>query len=464
MSLNKRSKYLLKNITIFTISNFSTKLITFFLIPLYTWKLSTSEYGIVDLLFTISSFIYPLLTLNIVESVFRFSMDKNKEDNKIIYNGIICNIIGIVIGILIIPITNIFENYSDYSILFYLYVVSLSLSQTLLVFLKGQEKLKLFAIGNIINTTLVALFNIVFLLIFDLSINGYFLAYILANVVVIIYCFIFGKIKINLSKSNYDKNLLVNMLKYSIVLLPTSFMWWIINSSDRIMIASLIGNDANGIYAISYKLPSLLTMLATIFNQAWMFSAITEKDSDDYQKYTNNVFSKLFIILSMSAIGLLGIIKPIFSIYVAPDYYEAWKYVPFLVFGYIFMTLSTFISTSYNVHKDSKGILFSGLFGAITNIFLNFLFIPLLGVSGAALATMFSYIVVFIYRLIDTKKYIKINIDLKHVFLITLVLISCVITYLDTIMNIVWCIIALIMILICYGKDTLSIINNIRKE
>ena len=92
---NTRNKYLIKNTTIFTISNFSTKIISFFLIPLYTWKLTKADYGIVDLLFTISTFLYPVLTLNIVEAVFRFSMDKDKNDKKIIYNGVLCNIIGI---------------------------------------------------------------------------------------------------------------------------------------------------------------------------------------------------------------------------------------------------------------------------------------------------------------------------------------------------------------------------------
>ena len=242
------------------------------------------------------------------------------------------------------------------------------------------------------------------------------------------------------------------MIRYSSVLIPTSFMWWIINSSDKAMIACFIGNDATGIYAISYKLPSLLTTVASIFNQAWVFSAINEKDSNDYEKYTNGVFNSLFGILSLSAVVLLGMLKIIFSIYVSPEYYSAWQYVPFLVLGYIFMTMGTFVSTSYNVHKDSKGFLFSGSFGAICNVILNILLIPLFGIYGAAIATMCSYIVVFIYRIFDTKKYLKIKIKITHVVVLGIVIGSVIITYFNTYFNIIYMIVAISIIVYIYRK------------
>ena len=72
------------------------------------------------------------------------------------------------------------------------------------------------------------------------------------------------------------------------------------------------------------------------------------------------------------------------------------------------------MATSYTVHKDSFGYLFSGMFGAIFNIVMNLALIPLIGVYGAALATCISYILVFIFRLFHTRKYIKYNIKNKE--------------------------------------------------
>lgn len=87
---------------------------------------------------------------------------------------------------------------------------------------------------------------------------------------------------------------------------------------------------------------------------------------------------------------------------------------PFLIVGCVYLTLGTFMSTGYTVHKDSKGFLMSGLFGGVLNIILNFLLIPIIGVYGAALATCISYISVFAFRVFNTRKYMKYKVLTKE--------------------------------------------------
>ena len=108
MEKNEKTKYLLKNTTIFAISNMATKLITFFLVPLYTFCLTTKEYGIIDLFFTISSVIIPIMTLNVVEGIYRFSMDKGASNNKIVSIGILMFGLCILLGIITIPIFRVY--------------------------------------------------------------------------------------------------------------------------------------------------------------------------------------------------------------------------------------------------------------------------------------------------------------------------------------------------------------------
>ena len=71
---NSRNSYLIKNTMIFTLGNLGSKLISFFLIPLYTNALTTTEYGVVDLIATVGTVAAPVLTLNICESVMRFAL------------------------------------------------------------------------------------------------------------------------------------------------------------------------------------------------------------------------------------------------------------------------------------------------------------------------------------------------------------------------------------------------------
>lgn len=428
----QRNKYLLKNTVIFSIGNFGTKIISFFLVPLYTNILTTREYGTVDLIYTIGMVLVPLLTLNIGESIMRFALDKDADCDKIMSTGITILIFGAIIGLLILPIANLFESVSNYSIYIYLYTLTLAFSQIFLCYLRGKEFLLTYSIGNIIQSLTIAIFNIIFLIGMKKGIEGYLMAYILANVCTGLYGFWAGKVNLVIKKYSIDIELSKNMIKYSVVLIPNSFMWWIMNSSDRMMVSAMISVTANGVYAVAYKIPTLLSTITTIFNQAWSYSAIREDESEDKEEYNNRVYENLVTIVIVVATGLLMIMKPFLSVYVGKEYYAAWHYVPYLIVGFVFMTLGSFIATSYTVHKDSMGFLISGTVGAIINLILNFILIPMMGVSGAAFATCISYFGVFVYRIKDTQKYIKLRVfKRKQICGYALLILSAMTCYLD---------------------------------
>ena len=116
-----RLKYLLKNTLIFSIGNFATKIISFFLIPLYTNLLSTYDYGLVDLIFTIATIAVPILTLNIMEAVMRFNLDKGVNHDEITKIGIVILLAATIIGVVLIPISNCISSLSDLGLFIYFY-------------------------------------------------------------------------------------------------------------------------------------------------------------------------------------------------------------------------------------------------------------------------------------------------------------------------------------------------------
>lgn len=407
MVSESRNRYLLKNTLIFTLGNIGARMISFLLIPLYTNVLTKSQYGTVDLITTISTVAGPMLTLNIAESVMRFGLDKDADKEKNTQCGSIVLFIAMIIGLILIPICRHVTEVSEYAMYVYFYVISLSASQLFLCDLRGKELLLKYSLGNILQTLMIAILNIMFLLVLKMETGGYLLAYIIANFIVAVYAIIAGKDYKAFSFHNIDLYKLKEMVRYSVVLIPNTFMWWIMNSSDRIMVTYMVNSAANGIYAVSYKLPTLVSTLTGIFNQAWSYSAIREEGAEDESAYNNRVFKTLTAVVMMIGLFMMLITKPFLKIYVSAEYYNAWKYTPFLIVGCVYLTLSTFVATSYTVHKDSFGYLFSGMFGAICNVFLNFLWIPRIGVYGAALATGISYIAVFGFRILNTRKYIK---------------------------------------------------------
>ena len=409
-----RGRYLAKNTAIFAIGNVASRLISFFLVPLYTNILTTAEYGVVDLVNTLCTVLAPILILNINEAVMRFALDKGANYKKIMSTGLTVFVGAILFGILVIPASSLFSEVAPYSTYIYFYTVTLAGSQLFLCYLRGKENIAFYSVGSVLQTMTIALFNILFLAVLHKGIKGYFLAYIISNIITILFAFIAGNVREVIRDYKFDIKLTKAMAAYSVVLIPNTFMWWIMNSSDRVMVTSIIGVAANGIYAVSYKLPSLVSTMTGIFNQAWSYSAIREDGAEDENEYNNMVFNRLISIVMLLSIALLTIVKPFLSLYVGMDYYSAWKYTPFLIIGSAYLTLATFMATSYTVHKDSFGYLFSATFGAVLNIVLNFLLIPIIHVYGAAFATCISYIAVFAFRLIHTKKYIKYNIKNKE--------------------------------------------------
>ncbi len=427
-----RKKYLAKNTALFALNSIGTKLIIFLLVPVYTKALATSEFGVADLVTTLSSIVVPIITLNIHEAVMRFSLDEDADHNRIISIGISVILLSAVFGLAIIPISKIWDLLSPYSVYFYLYCVTHGIYNICAAVLRGKELLVPFAICNILVTFTGAVLNIVFLVYCGLGVKGYFLGFILSYVVGCVYSVIKSKLYKVFAHFRFDRWLAKKMCTYSVVLIPNSLMWWIMNASDRLMVISMIGAAANGIYGVAYKIPSAISTMSVVFNQAWSYSAIHEEKSEDKNAFNEKMYNYLFEFQLVITAALMLIIKPLMKVYVAADYYSAWRYTPPLLFGYFFMSLGTFFSTQYTVRKDSKGFLFSGTIGAAVNVVLNLLLIPKYGPLGAAVATAAAYISVFAYRVRDTKKYFSIKwISLKKVISVLVLLFMGIGNYLE---------------------------------
>lgn len=409
-----RGRYLAKNTMIFSIGNFGQKIISFLLIPLYTNVLQTDEYGTIDLITTICTVLAPILILNISEAVMRFEQDRGADKAEIFKIGFRIFEISILLGFFLIPLYRSFPFIKEYCIYIYLYNISIGASMLFLCDLRGKELLLHYSIGGILATLSSAILNILFLCVLKLGLRGYLVAYIISNTITAVYAACMGKSFYKYKETFINRTKIIEMVKFSAVLIPNSFMWWIMNSSDRLMVTVMVGSSQNGIYAISYKLPTLVSTITGIFNQAWTYSAIREQGTEDEEEYNNSIFESLISFSIFIGIVILTFIKPFLRVYVEKSYYEAWKYTPFLVIGCVYLTMGTFISTTYNVHKDSKAFLVSASIGAVTNIVLNFLLIPFLQVYGAAIATCISYIAVFVFRLFDTKRYIIFKVKNKE--------------------------------------------------
>jgi O-antigen/teichoic acid export membrane protein len=415
-------KKLISNSLIFAIGNLGTKLIVFFLIPLYTYYLTTSEFGMMDLLVTTISLLLPIFTVCIFDSVLRFVMDKNYDKQAVLINALVILLIGFTLLLILYPILDYILPFDEYFIYFYLIFFVQSIETIFNQFIRAKGLVRLFATSGIVNAFLLLISNILFLVILHRGIDGYLISLNIASIGSILFIYIRGKVyrDINFKKLNFG--LLKEMLQYSIPLIPNSLMWWIMGLSDRYIITFFLGLSANGLYAVANKIPSLLNIVNSIFFQAWQMSAIEEAKSKDKSKFFSNVFSVLSIAMLVSTSLLLAHLKLIVNLFLADTYFESWKYVPFLMLSVVFSSFSSFLGTNYIAVKKTSGVFKTSVIGAIINVVLNIILIPIIGINGAAIGTMLSFVAIWILRIIDTKRFVDIKFNVVKLVL-TLVII-----------------------------------------
>ncbi|MCD7806575.1 MAG: polysaccharide biosynthesis C-terminal domain-containing protein, partial [Lachnospiraceae bacterium] len=118
----------------------------------------------------------------------------------------------------------------------------------------------------------------------------------------------------------------------------------------------------------------------------------------------------------------------------ASEYYERWIYTPVLLFSFVFHALAGFLGTIYTSAKETKFLFGSAVAAALVNIGLNFALIPGLGAMGAAWATLISYFVMWLVRLLDSRRFIRLDISLKKdIASYVLILVQMGLLYLQTI-------------------------------
>ncbi|MGN0525054.1 lipopolysaccharide biosynthesis protein, partial [Eubacterium sp.] len=406
-------KKLATNTIIFAIGTFSSKILSFLLMPFVTSKLVTSDYSTADLIQQTANVLIPIVFLQINSAALRFALDKQADKSDVFTVGVRTTLKGFLVFLIFYyPVTLININdmpLGQYAPLIYLFVLVSGMRQLCQQFVRGCGQVRVFAIDGIVATGTTLLFNLLFLGPLNMGVNGYVLAIIASDLFSVLFLFVATRLWNNLHFHKVDKKIKHDMLKYSVPLMPTIILWWIINVSDRYMVTGFVGSAENGLYTAASKIPNFVIMFSSIFIDAWQLSAVDEYDSDDKAEF----FTKIFRIYSGGIFAVSSALilacQLITKILVADSYYESWRYVPVLIIATTLSCLVNFLASVYMAEKKSVMAMVTALSGALTNIVLNLVLIPLIGALGAAIATIAAFAVVFVFRGSNTRKYIKIK-------------------------------------------------------
>lgn len=425
----EKYKKLLLNIFIFGIGGIGQKILSFFLIPLYTSFLSTEEYGTVDLLVNSVQLFFPILNLSIHDALLSFALDKKNNPKEVCLIAAKYDAISIGIflcGTLLLKCSGIIQISNFYiGFVCFLYVVNLW-NLYFSIVAKIYNRIIVLAIAGFCNTLLYLIMSIFMLKYLLLGIEGYMIAYI-SGIVLSTFILIIGLYRENTLVKCYNKTLSKQMKRFSIPLIFNQVAWWANNLLDRYMLTWLAGPHLNGIYSVAYKLPNLLSSCQWFVIQAWSISAIEEHNDVAVTDYYTKVFSVYCFILSMIASIIMLFNNLLSKILFKNDFYEARLYAPILLLAFTYSGYSYFMGSIFSAEKESMKVMKSTVLGAVTNIILNTVLIPLFSIYGAAIATMVSNFVMMVYRIfvLYRRNAIKINI-IRSIFVNILLIVQTV--------------------------------------
>ena len=406
-------KNLAFNTVIFTIGSFGSKIISLLLNNLYTKHISPSHLYTKTLLETLALFLIPVFTLSLREAVIRYGLDKNYDKTEIFTTSSIMTFMGLVPMVVIVPLIHfipLFSSLESYTVLLIVYVFTSSVRAQCSQFVRARELVRLFSFDGILTTLLLLAFNIVFISHMGMGVRGFMLSTILSDLCSAVFLYFAAGLRKYLRADAFSLELGKVMLRFCIPLIPTTVMWTFTGFSDQLFIGGIRGDEDAGIYSAATKIPNLISMLSTIFFQAWNMSAITENESEDRNIFYEKVYSAYEALLFIGGAGLILFVKPLsavlinYSVY--PEYRVAYIFTPLLIAAAVFTCLDLFLASIYTATQHTKNAFITILAVCISNIILNAVLIPIMGIQGAALATFLSYFLCYVIRIVDARRFV----------------------------------------------------------
>ena len=424
--MNDKTKTLLSNTFYFAVAGLGAKLMVFLMVPVYTYILNTSEYGIVSIIQTTNSFLYPILTLYISNAVLRFCFIKTNRVEDVFMIGVRVCVVASILNVPIVYILSrfsLFENVAAYMYLMPVMFAANVFNNLLNDFSRCINKVRLSAVNGIMNTFIIVLCSIIFMVILRLGVIGYLLSFIIADVTSVLFMGYFCRIKDYITR-NYNKPLALEMYRYSLPLVPNRLSWWIFTSMNQYIILFILGEQFVGIYSASMRIPTILTVLCSIFTQAWLLSALDNYGTEESKAFIKSVHIKFSTVVTFMTSLLILLSYPLSQLLLSGEFSSAWRIIPFLFIAVCLGSLVGFYESVFLAEKKNITLLIATFTGAILSTLSVLGLLKCYGLIVVSLSLMIGYIVICTILKLKVKRFIPdIGLSDKRFFLYIAILI-----------------------------------------
>ncbi len=426
-----REGALVKNTFILSLGTVLPKLATFVTLPILTGEyMQKAEFGLYDVIMVLASLILPATTLQIQTAAFRFLCDRREESYE--QKKIITNIYAFAVPVSLISLVVVFFFLWEFSYTLRLWICAYFLADILAnvarQITRGLANNLDYSISAIISAIGKMVFTIIGVYFLHMGLDGAVIALFMASASSFCYLFFKTRIYRSIDLTLLSRETLKMLLHYSWPMVPNGMSMWVMKVSDRFVIQfSMLGSVGNGLYAAATKIPQLLQLAHMTFALAWQENAIIYNKDKDIAKYYSEMFKTMYNLMSGFLGGLLAIAPFLFELLIKnKDYYEAFPQVPILFLGMFFYSMSAYLGGIYVAYNATMSIGITTIVAAVINLTTDILLINQIGLYAASISTLVSYMILFLFRLFDIRRYVKMKYDYVQIILVfMIILIEC---------------------------------------
>lgn len=440
--MDSSTKKLLNGSMVYFVGNALTQLLSLLLMRFVTGNITPAEYGFFSLVTTISNLVIPFVTLQMGDAVFRFVLKaKNEEEKKIYFS--VCFIVSVFGVALIFAGTysiSWFISSIPNTFLVALYVALSAMMGIYQKIVRSLNRNKVFVAGNILKTIVFLSLEIILISVFDLGIE----ALLIAHITSILFLLVYAESKVRALKyfniKAIDFSILKRMLKFSVPLVPNAAFWWLTSSVNHVIVSARLGVDVNGIYSVSGKFSAVLTMVTSVLNMSWQDTAVADYGKEGFGEFLTKTFNS-FVKLIFSAISvIIPFLAVIMPYMIAPTYYDAIPFTPFLLVASGTSAMSGFMAQTFVGKGKTNSILITSVMGMIANVLVVFSLVGKIGLWAAVFGSLTADVVLFGTRTFLSRNEFAKGVDFKSFSIILVILSVSIVVYLksNSVANLIW--------------------------
>lgn len=398
-------KNTVKQTSIYSLGNLSTKLVGFVLLPLYTGYLTSSEYGILAILQAIGQILIGVFGFNLPTAMMRwYTAEKSKsQQDTVVFTTLLSTlIISLLLSLILIPFSREFSLafFNDYSFANYFIILFLSVSAGIisnvpLNLIRLKEKAFFYITLTITKFTIIVLLNIYFVAKIEIGVEGIIISELVGNLFIIIFTAPFliknSVFKINLS-------ILFEMFKFGIPLIFSTVFTFTLTLGDRFIIQYFHGDSSVGVYSLGHKVASVLNMLIIqSFQLGFLPIAYKKFEEPNAKRYFSKVLTYYTLILVFSALVISLFSKELIELLaLRKEYWIAYSVLPIISFAFVLKGIQFVFSLSFHYTKKTIYNATIVLITASISVLLNIILVEKYDFMGAAITFLISLLVLML--------------------------------------------------------------------